>query len=96
MGRAAFQAMVDKTGEDLRAFAGGLEKLVDYTGQRSEITAADVEAALTRTKKDPLYELQQWVESLDFRCINNEDYENVEFNDDRFGRMLNKLYSLVA
>jgi transposase len=42
--------------------------------------------------KDPLYELQQWVESLDFRCINNEDYENVEFNDDRFGRVLNKLY----
>jgi transposase len=42
--------------------------------------------------KDPLYELQQWVESLDFRCINNEGYENVEFNDDRFGRVLNKLY----
>jgi len=42
--------------------------------------------------KDPLYELQEWVESLDFRCINNEDYENVKFNDDRFGRVLNKLY----
>jgi transposase len=42
--------------------------------------------------KDPLYELQEWVESIDFRCINNEDYENVEFNDDRFGRVLNKLF----
>jgi transposase len=42
--------------------------------------------------KDPLYELQEWVESIDFRCINNEDYENVKFNDDRFGRVLNKLY----
>ena len=42
--------------------------------------------------KDPLYELQEWVESLDFRCINNEDYENVKFTDDRFGRVLNKLY----
>jgi transposase len=42
--------------------------------------------------KDPLYELQQWVESLDFRCINNEDYENVKFTDDRFGRVLNKLF----
>ena len=42
--------------------------------------------------KDPLYELQEWAESLDFRCINNEDYENVKFNDDRFGRVLNKLY----
>ena len=42
--------------------------------------------------KDPLYQLQEWVESLDFRCINNEDYENVKFTDDRFGRVLNKLY----
>jgi transposase len=42
--------------------------------------------------KDPLYELQEWAESIDFRCINNEDYENVQFNDDRFGRVLNKLY----
>ncbi len=42
--------------------------------------------------KDPLYELQEWVESIDFRCINNENYENVKFNDDRFGRVLNKLY----
>jgi hypothetical protein len=42
--------------------------------------------------KDPLYELEEWVESIDFRCINNEDYENVKFNDDRFGRALNKLY----
>ena len=42
--------------------------------------------------KDPLYELSEWVESIDFRCINNEDYENVKFNDDRFGRVLNKLF----
>ena len=33
--------------------------------------------------KDPLYELQEWVESIDFRCINNEDYENVKFTDDK-------------
>jgi transposase len=42
--------------------------------------------------KYPLYELQEWVESIDFRCINNEDYENVKFTDDRFGRVLNKLF----
>jgi len=42
--------------------------------------------------KDPLYEMEEWVESIDFRCINNADYENVKFNDDRFGRVLNKLY----
>ena len=42
--------------------------------------------------KDPLYELEQWVESLDFRCINHQAYEGVKFNDDRFGRVLDKLY----
>jgi len=42
--------------------------------------------------KDPLYELQEWVESIDFRCINIGNYVKVGFNDDRFGRVLNKLY----
>lgn len=42
--------------------------------------------------KDPLYELQEWVESIDFRCIDIGNYGKVEFNDDRFGRALNKLY----
>jgi transposase len=42
--------------------------------------------------KYPLYELPEWVESIDFRCINNAAYENVKFNDDRFGRVLNKLF----
>ena len=42
--------------------------------------------------KYPLYELPEWVESIDFRCINNEDYENVKFTDDRFGRVLDKLF----
>lgn len=42
--------------------------------------------------KYPLYELQEWVESIDFSCISNEAYENVKFNDDRFGRVLEKLY----
>jgi transposase len=42
--------------------------------------------------KDPLYELQEWVESIDFRCIDIGNYVTVEFNDDRFGRVLNKLY----
>ena len=44
--------------------------------------------------KDPIYEIEEWVESIDFRCINNECYENVSFNDDRFGRVLNKLYTV--
>jgi transposase len=42
--------------------------------------------------KYPLYELQEWVESIDFSCINNEAYEKVKFNDDRFARVLDKLF----
>jgi transposase len=44
--------------------------------------------------KYPLYRLQEWVDSIDFRCIDNQAYEGVEFNDDRFGRVLNKLYQV--
>jgi len=42
--------------------------------------------------KDPLYELSEWVESIDFRCIGNGTYGGFNFNDDRFGRALDKLY----
>ncbi len=42
--------------------------------------------------KYPLYQLPEWVESIEFRCINNEEHENVKFNDDRFGRVLDKLF----
>ena len=42
--------------------------------------------------KYPLYELQEWVESIDFGCIGIRSYAKVEFNDDRFGRVLDKVY----
>jgi transposase len=42
--------------------------------------------------KDPLYELSEWVGSIDFRCIGNGDYADLSFNDDRFGRALDKLH----
>lgn len=42
--------------------------------------------------KAPLYELDQWVQSIDFRCIGIQKYKTVNFNDDRFGRSLDKLY----
>lgn len=42
--------------------------------------------------KDPLYEMEEWVQSIDFRCVDLEQYANVKFNDDRFGRVLNKLF----
>jgi transposase len=44
--------------------------------------------------KYPLYELPEWVDSIDFRCINNAAYENVKFTDDRFARVLTKLYQV--
>jgi transposase len=43
--------------------------------------------------KTPLYELDQWVQSIDFRCIGIQKYKTVNFNDDRFGRSLDKLYT---
>jgi len=42
--------------------------------------------------KDPLYELAQWVESLDLRAIGYPVRPAVRFTDDRFARALDKLY----
>lgn len=53
----AYPALLEMTGFDLRSFVSSLDKLVSYTGSAAEITAADVEAVLKRTKKDPVYEL---------------------------------------
>jgi DNA polymerase-3 subunit delta len=57
MRREAFLALSEMTGFELGTFSNNLQVLIDYVGPRREITAEDVEAALTRTKKDPLYEL---------------------------------------
>ncbi len=53
----AYQAMYEKTGFDLRTFLNNLEKLINYTDKRKEITVEDVESVLKRTKLDPIYEL---------------------------------------
>ncbi len=72
LNREAFLALCEMTGFDLGTFSNNLQILVDYAGPRPEITAEDVEAALTRTKKDPLYELtnavtdRHWDRSLFF------------------------------
>jgi transposase len=42
--------------------------------------------------KQPLYELEQWVHSLDPRCLGYKRLYKGKFNDDRFGRALDKLY----
>jgi DNA polymerase-3 subunit delta len=53
----AYLAMYDMTGFDLRTFLNNLEKLVSYVGNRDNITVADVESVLKRTKVDPIYAL---------------------------------------
>ena len=57
MGRSTYMALYEMTGFDLRVFSSNLEKLISYVGDRREITIADVETVLQRTKKDPIYEL---------------------------------------
>ena len=57
MNPAAYHALYEKTGFDLRTFSSNLEKLVSYIGDRQEITIEDVELVLPRTKIDPIYEL---------------------------------------
>ncbi len=53
----AYGVLFDYTGFSPRKFAGDLDKLASYVGARDVITAADVKAALTRTRLDPVYEL---------------------------------------
>lgn len=57
MSPPAFNTLREMTGFDPRTFSSNLEKLVAYTGDRPEITPADVEAVLKRTRQDPIYEL---------------------------------------
>jgi DNA polymerase-3 subunit delta len=57
MDQAAYNALYEKTGFDLRTFSSNLEKLVSYIGNRRQITVEDVESVLPRTKIDPIYEL---------------------------------------
>ena len=42
--------------------------------------------------KQPLYELEQWVQSLDPKCLGHKKLPKGTINDDRFGRALDKLY----
>lgn len=42
--------------------------------------------------KQPLYELERWVQSLDARCLGYKKFPKGKLNDDRFGRVLDKLY----
>jgi DNA polymerase-3 subunit delta len=66
MNREAFTALSEMTGFELGTFSNSLRILIAYVGQRQEISAADVAAALTRTKKDPLFELTNAVADRDW------------------------------
>jgi DNA polymerase III subunit delta len=57
MNPAAFLALCEMTGFEPGIFSNNLEILIAYTGERRDITAEDVGAALARTRKDPLFEL---------------------------------------
>ena len=57
MDKAAYHAMFEMTGFDLRTFLNNLEKLISFTGKRKRITVEDVESVLKRTRLDPIYEL---------------------------------------
>jgi DNA polymerase-3 subunit delta len=59
--------LVALTGFDLRIFNQNIEKLVDYVGPREEITVADVQALLRRTKEDPLFQLTNAVADRDVK-----------------------------
>jgi DNA polymerase-3 subunit delta len=54
---AAYPALYEMTGFDLRTFSSNLEKLIDYVGERNNITVEDVKAVLKRTKRDPIFDL---------------------------------------
>lgn len=55
--QAAYPALYEMTGFDLRTFSNNLEKLIDYVGERDNISVEDVESVLKRTKKDPIFDL---------------------------------------
>lgn len=56
IGGPAYARLCGLTGFDIRTFVDNLNKLVDYTGQREEITESDVSTVVKRTKQDPIYE----------------------------------------
>jgi DNA polymerase-3 subunit delta len=56
MNASAYASLCEKTGFDLRTFSDNLFKLIDFIGDREEITASDVSVVVKRTKQDPIYE----------------------------------------
>ncbi len=61
-----------------------------------EISAVDTIVLLIynlTNRKEPLYELENWVRTLNLDSIGYGKYSHARFTDDRFARALDKLYS---
>jgi DNA polymerase III subunit delta len=52
-----FGTLCQLTGFDMRTFSQNVVKLIDYSGERTQITAEDIHHILRRTKSDPIFEL---------------------------------------
>ncbi|MFO7838842.1 MAG: hypothetical protein R6X08_05025 [Desulfosalsimonadaceae bacterium] len=53
----AIEEIYELIGFDLQALAGGLEKLIQYTGAKKVIEAADVRSVLSKSREEPIYAL---------------------------------------
>ncbi|MBR9982068.1 MAG: DNA polymerase III subunit delta, partial [Desulfatitalea sp.] len=60
-----FSRLQQLTGFDPVTFRNNIEKLIDFTGQRNDITDDDITAVVRRTKSDPLFELTNAVAERD-------------------------------
>jgi len=56
MNPTAFHRCLEITGYNIPLFLANIDKLIDYVGNRPEITPKDVDDVLVRTRKDPIYE----------------------------------------
>ncbi len=63
--RAAEARLAELVGEDARQLASEVAKLAAYAGDRKVITAADVDAVVTRVASDPFFALGNAVEARD-------------------------------
>ncbi|MBW1649358.1 MAG: DNA polymerase III subunit delta [Deltaproteobacteria bacterium] len=65
--KEAYKNLYGLTGFDLATFSDHLKKLIIFTADKAEITAADVKALVNRTKKDPIYELTNAISEKDVK-----------------------------
>ena len=89
MASDAFATMRDMLGPGLRNFTVSLEKLIQYVGERENITRDDVAAVLERTRQDPIFELTNAV--ADRNLINA-----LAVLDNLFANQFNPLQAIAA